>query len=174
MSSFSRPQTLAATHNLERFACGRASLDEFLKLHALDKQRAMLSRTYVVVDGENFVVAYYTLAHVAIGREEAPQKVGRGMPKDIPALLLARLAIDHRFQHQGLGRFLFADALLRTWAVMKDGAAPVRLFVVDARDEQAKEFYANFEILPSPQNPMRLFLHYKEIRKLFEAIPPDE
>lgn len=165
MPSFTGPEPLHIEHALSAFTCGKPSLDAFLKLHALDKQRAMLSRTYVVTcDGT--VIAYYTLAHIAIVREQAPKKLGHGMPSEIPAMLLARLAIDNRYQHQGLGRSLFRDAMIRTWGVMLSGPAPVRLFVVDAIDEGAKVFYEQFGMRSAPDNPMRLFLHYKDLRSV--------
>jgi GNAT superfamily N-acetyltransferase len=167
MPSYSAPEPLASRHDLGPFRCGKDPLDDFLKSHALGRQNAKLSRTYVVTLGDLAVVAYYTLAHVAIVREEAPKKIGRGMPAAIPAILLARLAIDERHQGRGLGRSLFVDAVARTWAVMKDGPAPVRFFVVDAMDEEAKAFYQRFDMIPSPANPMRLFLHYKSLRALF-------
>lgn len=168
MSNFKAPEPLNASHDLSAFSCGWPPLDEFLKVHALDKQKAMLSRTYVVTNGTPCVVAYYTLAHVTIERENAPNKMGRGMPSSIPAILLGRLAIDETHQGKGLGRSLFADALGRTWSVMSGGAAPVRLFVVDAKDEGAKGFYEALRMIPSAVNPLRLFLHYKDLRSVFE------
>jgi ribosomal protein S18 acetylase RimI-like enzyme len=90
------------------------------------------------------------------------------MPHSIPAILMARLAVDLTAQGHGLGRSLLTDALRRTWAVMDAGPAPVRLFVVDAKDDEAKAFYERFDMLPSPQNPMRLFLSYKTLQPLFE------
>ncbi|AIE83574.1 GCN5-related N-acetyltransferase [Fimbriimonas ginsengisoli Gsoil 348] len=50
---------------------------------------------------------------------------------------------------------------------MESGAAPVRLFVVDAKDEEAKRFYEKFDMIPSTVNPLRLFLSYKTVRDLF-------
>ena len=48
-------------------------------------------------------------------------------------------------------------------AVMENGPAPVRLFIVDAKDDQAKAFYERFNMIPSPHNLMRLFLSYKTL-----------
>lgn len=166
MSSLRAPVPLTAAHDVSSFQCGKQQLDEFLKLHALDKQNARLSRTYVVTTNKVRVVGYHTLAHIAVTVEDAPKKIGRGMPSTIPALLLARLAVDTRYQGLGLGRSLLLDALHRTWSVMRDGAAPVRFFVVDAIDEEAKAFYERFDMLASPQNPMRQFLSYKDIVSL--------
>ena len=172
MPEFSQPETLSKAHDTATFACGKSPLDEFIKLHALDKQSAMLSRTYVVTT-DGIVAGYYTLAHVSVAQAETPKKLGRGMPSTIPAILMARFAVDKRFQGRGLGRSLFTDAIRRTWAVMTAGPAPVRLFVVDAIDEDAKSLYERFEMIPSPSDPMRLFLFYKELRALFEDTASD-
>ena len=139
-----------------------------MQRHAFNKQKAFLSRTYVVTR-ERFVVAYYTLVLVSISQEDTPKKLGRGMPSVIPAMLLARLAVDKTAQGHGLGRSLLIDALRRTWAVMEKGAAPVRLFLVDAIDDETKAFYERFEldVLVSSQNPMRLFLCYKDLKLVF-------
>ncbi|RYX82399.1 GNAT family N-acetyltransferase [bacterium] len=128
----------------------------------------MLSRTYVVRHEERGI-GYYTLTHVSVLQTEAPKKLGRGMPSTIPAILMARFAVDIRYQGIGLGRSLFIDALQRTWVVMQIGAAPVRFFIVDAKDEEAKAFYERFDMQSSPQNPMRLYLSYKTLRLSFEA-----
>lgn len=172
MRSLRPPVPLSIEHRTDAFSCGRRELDEFLRQHALQKQSAMLSRTYVVlVDGpeeDACVVAYYTLAHVSIAQQDAPKRLSRGMPQTIPAMLMARFAVDLAHQGQGLGRSLFTDAIRRTWAGMNAGPAPMRLFVVDAKDEKARSFYERFDMVPSPANPMRLFLSYKSLRAAFE------
>lgn len=114
------------------------------------------------------VVGYYTLAHASVLQSEAPKKMGRGMPSSIPAMLMARFAVDLTMQGRGLGHDLFMDATRRTWAVIQSGAAPVRFFIVDAKDEVAKAFYQRFDMIPASENPMRLFLSYKTLRQTFE------
>ncbi|HEY3330008.1 MAG TPA: GNAT family N-acetyltransferase [Capsulimonadaceae bacterium] len=168
MSDFSAPTPITNGDDCDSFDCGSEALNRFLKHHALGKQNAKLSRTYVVARN-NRVIAYYTLAHIAVTQDETPRKLGRGMPSSLPAMLLARLAVDTTAQGLGLGRSLLVDALRRTWAVMDNGAAPVRLFVVDAKDEVAKSFYERFEMTPSPHDPNRLFLSYKDLRALFDG-----
>lgn len=78
------------------------------------------------------------------------------------------MAVDITEQGHGLGSSLLTDAIRRTWAVMDRGSAPVRLFVVDAKDDEARSFYERFDMIASPYNPMRLFLSYKEIKTLFQ------
>jgi len=62
------------------------------------------------------VVGYFTLAPHVIGRAELSDKVGRGDLNEIPAILLARLALDAKHQGQGLGAELLVDALSRAVA----------------------------------------------------------
>ena len=66
------------------------------------------------------------------------------MPNTIPAMLMARLAIDLTCQGQGLGRSLLVDAIRRTWAVMRN---PAQLrygySVVDAKDDDARRDSTN-------------------------------
>lgn len=166
MSRLFTPTPLLSTHVVDSFGCGKDSLDKFLKLHALEKQQAKLSRTYVVLN-EGEVVGYYTLAHISLEQESMPKKLGRGMPRAIPAILMARFAVTQSYQGKGLGRSMLVDALQRTWAVIESGAAPVRFFVVDAIDAEAKTFYERFDLVSAPEDPLRLYLSYKTIQSLF-------
>jgi GNAT superfamily N-acetyltransferase len=59
-------------------------------------------------------------------------------------VLLARLAVDQRVQGQGLGRFLFEEALGLTLQLAQSGPVAFRLFVTDALDAQAARFYERF------------------------------
>jgi len=90
------------------------------------------------------------------------------MPKAIPAMLLARLAVDKSVQGMGLEQSLLIDALRKTHYVVENDPAPIRLFVVDSIDENAKKFYERFDFIASPQSPMRLYMSYKTIRSAIE------
>ncbi len=160
-------ERLSPDHDTSGFDCGKPELNDYLQKHALDKQRAMLSRTYVLAQ-QGRVLAFYTLAHVMVSVDEAPRSMAQGMPRSIPALLLARLGVSKENHGKGWGRSLLTDALSRVWAAMQEGAAPVRLFLVDAMDEEAKAFYERFDMTPSNINPKRLFLSYKTLRTLFD------
>jgi GNAT superfamily N-acetyltransferase len=73
-------------------------------------------RSYVTTRAtRKVVVAYYSLVYAAIDRKRLPAKLVKGLGKyDIPVMLLARLALDHREQGKGLGKALLKDAILRT------------------------------------------------------------
>ncbi|HEX9995801.1 MAG TPA: GNAT family N-acetyltransferase [Abditibacterium sp.] len=166
--NFSAPKVLTEGDSTESFSCGEAELDRFLHGSALNRQKAMLSRTYVVTVG-NEIAGYYTLAHVQLQASAMPTKMSRGMPSSIPAILMARLAVDERFQKRGLGESLFADALMRTWSVVEQGAAPVRFFLVDAKHEKAKAYYLRFGMKPFGDDSLRLYLSYKQIQLALQA-----
>lgn len=84
-------------------------------------------------------MGYYALAAHKVAREDVPGKVGRGGPIEIPAVLLARLALSESLRGQGLGPILVADALQRVVHATQSVAA--RLVVVDALHERVAQFY---------------------------------
>src|SRR5262249_7692133 len=80
----------------------------------------------------------------------------------VPVMLLARLAVDRRFQGRHLGSELLRDALLRTLAAAD--IAGLRAIVVDAKDERARRFYQGYGFEPFLGDPLRLALLIKDAR----------
>lgn len=111
------------------------------------------------------VAGYYTLSSTAVLLAELPSTVARKLPRYplIPATLLGRLAVDRRYQGRGYGRFLLADALYR--AVRNEVASFA--VIVDAKDENARSFYARESFLPFPDQPLKLFRPMSDIEALF-------
>ncbi len=100
------------------------------------------------VDDDGTVVGYYALAAHRVAREDVPNRIGRGGPVEIPAVLLARLALSESLRGRGLGAVLVADALERIVDATQT-VAP-RLVVVDALAERVAQFYESlgFRRLP--------------------------
>ena len=97
--------------------------------------------------------------------EDATQRVRKGLAAHvIPVILLARLAVDRNVQGTGLGAALLKDALLRATGASQEIGA--RAVLVHAKDEQAKTFYARFDLEASPTDPLHLFLLMKDLRRL--------
>src|SRR5690606_23238736 len=117
------PIPLAATHILDDFACGEASLDEWLKRRALANHLSGARRTFVVTDKEGRVRGYYAMAAGAVSHQAATSNVRRNMPDPVPVMVLARLAVDHRAQNIKLGASLLQDAVGRA---VKIGRASCR------------------------------------------------
>jgi GNAT superfamily N-acetyltransferase len=82
----------------------------------------------------------------------------------VPIMLLARLAVDRRWQGKGVGRALLKDAMQRT--LQASDIAGIRAFAVHAKDENARAFYLKFDFIPSPTDPMHLFVLIKDVRRV--------
>jgi len=165
---------LSAAHDVDQFHCGKDQLDIFLKRYALKNQKLDSSQTYVTCpEAEaNRVVGYYSLAFGAALHQDAPPDVKQGMPRyPIPVMVLAKLAVDSGFrppaQHPRLGKALLKDALTRTVQAAQIGG--LRAMLVDAIDEESLGFYRRFGFVPSPTDPMQLFLPMASIRASIEA-----
>jgi GNAT superfamily N-acetyltransferase len=149
------PEKLTSHHRLEDFHSGSPVLDNWLKQKALINDAQGASRTYVVCSDDN-VIGFYCLANGAIVRSAAPSKVRRNMPDPIPVMLLGRLAVDKRWQGQGIGKALLKDAILRTLTAAQ--IAGIRALMVHALSTEVAAFYQGLGFIPSPQNPLLLVL----------------
>lgn len=136
-------ERLGEEHDLGGFSCGNKSLDDWLRIHALENQRRNLSRTFVLIDDGGAVVGYYALSMGGVAKDDLPRNLGRGLPGyQIGMVLLARLAIDASHQGEGLGRDLLVDAIIHAAAAGQHAAA--RFIAVDPIDETARRFYSRF------------------------------
>ena len=126
-------------HDVSGFVCGESSLDDWLRDQAHAASRRGLARTWVWVDSAGRIVSYYALAAHKIARAEIPSRIGRGGRAEIPAVLLAKLALSEELQGQGLGAVLVADALERVIIATEQVAA--RIVAVEAMNESVAGFY---------------------------------
>jgi GNAT superfamily N-acetyltransferase len=101
---------LSETDDPSGFSCGSAELDRYLEVHALANLKLGVSATYVHADQLNRVDGFLTLAGTSIRSAEA-NSAGNLPRYPLPALLVARLAVDSSAQGQGIGRRLLAFAL---------------------------------------------------------------
>ena len=135
---------------LKTFRNQHPALVEYLTRFALrHAEKDLLARTYVAIDdaaGVVRVAGYFSLATVSVERASmAVLPALDRLPRfPIPGVLLARLAVDENVQGQGLGRYLFEEALGLTLELARTGPVAFRLFVTDAIDERAAAFYARF------------------------------
>jgi GNAT superfamily N-acetyltransferase len=160
------PRKLTSADVREGFDSGAPELDEWLARYSWQNQRANNAVTYVSVLDER-VVGYYAIAVASVASEAAPERVGKGAPRQVPCLLLARLAVDRSMQGFGLGRGLLADALKRTVGLAD--SVGIRALLVHSRDETAREFYlAQAEFRESPTDQLHLMLPVQDIVQSIE------
>src|SRR5258708_27579059 len=104
---------LSEEHDLRPFESTEPDLDRWLKESALRAQKKGTGRPYVWHEGDRVVVAYFTLLGHVLSRGVLPRKEQRSVPHEVPAILLAKLALDKQLHGQRLGRQLLADAMIR-------------------------------------------------------------
>lgn len=170
MPRFSDPEPLGPGHSLSGFECGVGSLNTWLERHARAATGAGSARTYVVTDRvQSRVVGYHALTVASVEHRDATRRASKGMPRHpIPAVLLARLAVDESVKGRGIGAFLLRDAMSRALAVSEE--AGIRLLLVHALGEDARRFYSHFGFEPSPTDEMNLQLIVKDIRASLDAV----
>jgi len=165
---FRKPAPLGDHHRVDDFDSGKPSLDAFLKEMALYNQHQGYSRTFVVADADYRVVGYHSLCAGMISRENAPRQVkGHQAPKEIPVALLARLAVDRRYQGQGLGLALLRNALLSVISTAQ--LVAFRAVMVHALDDEAEMFYAKYGFRAAKGLERTLLLPTKDIAMSLQA-----
>lgn len=78
-------------------------------------------------------------------------------------------AVADHVRGQGLGADLLRDAMLRTLQAAE--IAGLRALAVYAKDDEARAFYEHFDFVPSPTDPMHLFVLLKDVRAQLGGVP---
>jgi GNAT superfamily N-acetyltransferase len=166
---FGDPEPLDATHTVDGFDCGVESLNVWLVEHARGAVASGSARVFVTVDREQArVCGYYALAAAAITHQQATERARKGQPRHpIPAVLLARLAVDASVQSRGIGAWILHDAMRR--ALSASEAVGMRVLLVHALDDAARRFYERWGFEPSPTDPFNLQMLFKDIRRSLES-----
>lgn len=167
MSDRPRIEKLNRGHAVEAFDCGQEPLNRYLVQLALVNQSAGAAQTYVGLSGDT-VIGYYTLSVGEVAYADALERLKKGVARHpVPIMLLARLAVDTSWQGKGVGSGLLKDAMRRT--LQAADIAGIRALAVHAKDDSARAFYAHFGFMPSPTDPLHLFVLIKDIRRVGKA-----
>jgi len=130
---------------VDSFNCGEQTPNFFLKNLAYQNLQRRLGVTVTAIAiASKEVVGYYTLCPAQIDKQNLPKKFGGVLPTSVPAILLARLAVDNSFQGKGLGSLLLAHALEKAYKQSLDFGG--YLVLVEALHEKAKAFYDRFGV----------------------------
>lgn len=151
-----RIEALTSIHDRKTFASGVEPLDRYLREIVTQDVKRRVSNCFVAVDRGGTLAGYYTLAAASLPVSEIGEDLAKRLPRYpvVPAALVGRLAVDHRFRGQGLGSALVIDAVAR--AV---GAAPaVFALIVDAKDDESAAFYRHLGFSSFESRPASLFL----------------
>ena len=153
-----RVEPLDTHHDRSSFCCGEEALDQYIRNHVGQDTRRNLTSAFVAIeDPSGTMVGYYTLSAASFSRDDLPDELARKLPRyPIPAALIGRLAVDHRFQGQQYGKFLLLNAFERI--MRASDAIAIHAMVVEAKDDKAAAFYAKYGFVTFSGQPRRLFL----------------
>jgi len=161
------PEPLAARHDVLRFTNRiHPLLDQWLRERARSSE-AVSARTYVICSAKepDRVVGYFSISAAVEQRNVLPSaKLRRGMPEQVPLLLIGRLAVDVDWQGRGLGSALLVDALRRCLAASK--IAGIRGVVAHAIDEAAVAFYERHGFIRSPLGERIMLMPIETVQSL--------
>lgn len=151
------------------FSCGKESLDTWLKQYAGQSERRDTTRTFLAVEpASDRVVGYYATTAIELNLNPEAAAFGVGRRRyPMPAVLIARLAVDRGGQGHGVGKSLLVDALQRIAEV--SGAVGFEVVVVDAIDADASTFYRRYGFHAFADDELRLFMTTKTLRATFAA-----
>jgi GNAT superfamily N-acetyltransferase len=145
--------------DLQRFAgfsCGDEEwaddLNAFLREDALREAEGRYNTTYVFYDLDRQPVAYVTLSCSEVKRESRDD---HPYP-NVPALLIGRLAVDHRHQGKGYGELILR--WIRNMGLELPMGCRFLALHVDARNERALAFYRRHGFIEPPIGNRRLRL----------------
>lgn len=153
-------------HDRKSFSCGEPSLDRYLKEQVNQDQKRALARCYVMV-GEaepTRILGYYTLSAHSVRLHDLPDDARKGVPyREVPGVIIGRLAVSSTLQGQGMGERLLAAAVEHCTRL--ESQLGLRVIVVDALSERAAKFYEKFGFTRFEGEELRLFLGIKQARK---------
>ncbi len=101
-------------HQVDSFDCGDADLNDFLKHDALFFSEKRIANTYVVEE-DGIVIAYFSLLNDKVSRFDATGSSWKRLKKlfprskhfsSYPAIKIGRLAVNLKFEGQGVGKEL--------------------------------------------------------------------
>lgn len=155
-------EKLSSHHDRSDFDCGAEELNAYLKQYSGQHERKGIGRTYVAVDeGQSRVLGYYTISSCALAFETVPENLPH---HPIPVALIGRLAVDNQASGRGLGETLLIHALRSAQRVSE--IMGLYAVVVDALNEQAKNFYMKYGFNELADDQLHLYLPIRSIKQL--------
>ena len=171
MPRFLAPAPLSPEHQINGFDSGEGSLDVWLVRHSRSAAKAGSAKTYVVTDAEQGerVVGYHALSGASLDRRQTTERAAKGLGgHPVPAVLLARLAVDISVQGRGVGTMLMQDAMVRALSVSEE--IGIRVLLTHALNDSARAFSMKFGFEESPTDPMNLQIIIKDIKASLGAL----
>jgi GNAT superfamily N-acetyltransferase len=155
----------ASTFDRTTFSCGEPDLDDWLQRYAKQAERKGNTRTFFAVDRDR-IVGFYAQRTYEIDADDAAKALGIGHRRyPMPAVLIAQLAVDTRYQGRGVGTWLLIQALHRIAELSTEIGFEV--VVVHALSNEASVFYRRAGFRAAEDKPLTLLLPLHDLRRTF-------
>ncbi|MBO5434572.1 hypothetical protein J6A31_01960 [bacterium] len=155
-------QEIDETHIIKDFDCGLDSVNHFLKTEALQNNKDLLSKTYVVTqDRQKNVIAYITICPHILSNNEINYVINRKYSYKAPAILIAQLGVDKNFKGYNIGKSLICMCFEEIVKVSKY----LNFFavIVDAANNDLIPYYEHQGFKSFRENKKRLYIKVKNI-----------
>ena len=139
---------LDETDDLSSFNCESEELNDFLKTNAWVDQNNLVNRTRLCFCN-GYLAGFYSLAADTIETKSVTDGMESYQYRKYPAVKIARLAIDSRFERHGIGTFLMKIILAQTVSICENIGC--RYLLVDSKLESTG-FYEKFEFKVAEKN----------------------
>jgi len=154
-------EPLAQSHDRTGFACGVDALDRYFLNQVGQDVRRRATACFVAREiATGRIAGYYTLSGGGVLLAELPTSLAKRLPRypSVPVARLGRLAVALSYHGLKLGGAMLWDAVDR--ATRSEIA--VYAIVVDAKDEQAENFYRHHGFIAFGSTPKHLILPLSE------------
>ncbi len=163
-----RLANLQKSHPRKRFDCGQEQVNHWLRTQALQHQEKRLSVTRVLLDSQNRIAGFYTLATGQVDFSDLPAELAKPLPRRaLPVAVLVWLGVDQAYQGQKLGERLLAQALRDCYLAGQTFAFIA--VILDCVDDRAKAFYEKWNFSTLPGHPYKLFLNSQTLATMIAS-----
>ncbi|MGH8547409.1 MAG: GNAT family N-acetyltransferase [Methylococcales bacterium] len=125
-----------------------------------------MTACHVAISHESYQIAgFYTISAAQVSVTRLPDEVKKKLPRypSVPAVRTGRLAVDEKFQRQGLGSTLLTNAVFR---ILHSDIAAFAV-IVDAKDDKAMAFYRHHGFLDLNAGERTMFVSLSRFAKAF-------
>ena len=152
---------------LKSFDCEIDVLNEFLSKYAQKNDKLGIGKTFIALNQQDKIVGYFTLATAQVAYQEIPDDYRGKLPKyPIPALRIARLAVDKELEGKGVGKWLLAQAFIKIIQVAD--VTGIYFIIVDAK-ETSKSFYEHYGFIKFKDEDLTYFILVDTVRKAIQG-----
>ena len=154
-------ENLNRTHDREHFDCGEDTLNDYFRHRASQDIKRRLSLCVVLKEEEtNTVCGFYTLSAESARPDLDVSLKAVSAYGTVPVAVLGRLAVDVRYQKQGLSRQMIAHAV----TIAANSPIPCIALVVDPLSPNLVPFYEKLGFVVFTKAPLRLMLPFPKKR----------